>query len=131
MPISVKIFVPFMRLAEKLTLGIEPCFAPVCVVASLTKEIGCSESDIFDHFESAEILQVTIIDSLDDRIQIHIVWAKAPLLTCRDTFGFCGEEGRIQRLEHCKMLLIISVDVVDVAGLLTKKLLVPERDDAP
>lgn len=34
-------------------------------------------------------------------------------------------------LEHCKMLLIVSVDVVDVAGLLTKKLLVPERDDAP
>jgi hypothetical protein len=29
------------------------------------------------------------------------------------------------------MLLIVSSDVVDVAGLLTKKLLVPEKDDAP
>ena len=74
-----------MRLAEKLTLGIELCFAlgkQVCVVASLAQETGCSESDIFDHFESVEILLVTIIDSLDDRIhrrfrtEIRIVWVR-------------------------------------------------------
>jgi hypothetical protein len=60
-----------MRLGEKLTLGIVPCFVPgfrLCIVASLTQETGYFESDIFNHFERAQISEVTIIHFLDDRI---------------------------------------------------------------